>query len=752
MYLTINPYFLYIIKNVPIDLKCDFLNATTKEFFMTKYEFPEAERKALEKLNIPFVIYQFIDKRVVTLLVTNGMCRIMGMKREDIVVLFDRDMYKDTHPDDKARVADAALKFAQGGDSYDCVYRTMSHILGDYAIIHAHGEHFFSDSGVMLSCTMYMVEGFGSDVENSVTEKMASNFKDMMSKESLIRDNFYDTLTGLPNMSYFLTLAEAGKKTIEEKGQTPAMIFFDMVGMKFFNEKYGLREGDNLLVSFSMILKKYFPNENCGRMGQDHFAVFTELDGVEEILKSIFEDAKYANKGRSLPVHVGIYSDDFENVTASSACDRAKIASDKTKGVYNSTFSYFDDFMKEAAAHQEYVLHTFEIAIENGWIQPYYQQIVRSVNGLVCDEEALARWIDPVKGMIPPNHFIYVLEDAKLIHKLDLYMLECVLRDLELTIEKGGTAVPVSINFSKYDFQLCDLVEEIKKRVEASTIGPELITIEITESVSSLEEEFVTTQIARFHEAGFKVWMDDFGSGFSSLNMLQKFDFDVLKFDMKFMREFGASRKNHIILTELVKMATKLGIETVVEGVETVEQVKFLREIGATKLQGFYFAKPVSMEEWLEIYGANIGNIIEDMEQSLYYEKIGRVNIVEPDVNADYNWTANEFFGQIPTGIVEFRKDSVAIMRYNNTYAKFLLKMGYVDETELGKELIVTNRWPREAFIDVIRKCVDNKNWVYFEEMHDSGLSIDVFLKYLGTNPVTKSVAIEVAIVNIANN
>ena len=261
---------------------------------MDKYNFDESEKRALERLNIAMAIYQYIDKRVVTVLVTDGMCKLMGKEREDVIALLDDDMYKDTPPDDKARVADAALKFAAGGDNYDCVYRTMSKFTNDYVILHAHGEHFFTPSGLMLSATIYMVEGLNGD--NPLTEKLASNFNDIMTKESLIRDNFYDTLTGLPNMSYFLQLAEAGGRRYRKDGYTPAMVFFDLTGMKYFNEKYGLREGDNLLIATSIILKKYFSNENCGRMGSDHFAVYTKMEGLEEKLNKIFNGCKSLQK------------------------------------------------------------------------------------------------------------------------------------------------------------------------------------------------------------------------------------------------------------------------------------------------------------------------------------------------------------------------------------------------------------------------------------------------------------------------
>lgn len=718
---------------------------------MARYEFGELERKTLENLNIPMAIYQLIDKRVVTLLVTDGLCKIMGNDRDGVIDLLDNDMYRDTHPDDVARVADAALEFATGGDSYDCVYRSLSHYTNDYAIVHAHGEHFLTPTGVMLSSTIYIVEGFGDDESNPLSEKLASNYKNLMCKESLIRGNFYDTLTGLPNMSYFLTLAEEGKGSINAAGKNMSVMFFDLTGMKYFNEKYGLEEGDKLLLDFAQILKRYYASENCGRMGQDHFAVYTDSEVIEDELSEIFKDLKHANAGKTLPVHVGIYSMEFEDVSASSACDRAKIAGDTEKGAYVSSYCYYDDNIHAQAIHYEYVINSFEKAMEEGWIKPYYQQIIRSVNGMVCDEEALARWIDPVKGLIPPDHFIYVLENAKLIHKLDLYILDCVIKDIKEVIEKELPLVPISINLSKYDFELCDIVEEIATRVKAADISPELITIEITESVSSLDPDFCVKQIKRFHDAGFKVWMDDFGSGYSSLNMLQTFDFDCIKLDMKFMREFNLNKKNHIIIRELIQMATKLGLDTVVEGVETIEQVKFLREIGCTKIQGYYFAKPIPMEEWLLICKTRLGNTIEDYHENKYFTEIGRTNLVEPLVNENYNWKDNDFFGQIPTGVFEIRDDDVYVMRYNMNFAQFLLKVGLVDEVNLGEVYIKQKRNPEPEFYEIINKSYEIDKWEFVENLKESGFTINLYIKLISVNPKTKNRAFEVAIVSIKN-
>lgn len=713
---------------------------------MNKYQFGEIEKEVLERLNIAMAIYQYIDKRVVTVLVTDGMCKLMGMERKDVIALLDNDMYKDTHPDDKARVADAALKFAAGGDNFDCVYRTMSKFTNDYVILHSHGEHFFTQNGVMLSATIYMVEGLRGD--NPLTEKLASNFNDIMTKESLIRDNFYDPLTGLPNMSYFLQLAEAGGRRFRKEGAIPAMVFFDLTGMKYFNEKYGLREGDNLLIATAIILKKYFTNENCGRMGSDHFAVYTKMDGLEDKLNNLFEDMKHANEGRNVPVHVGIYLDSFEEISAASAFDRAKIAGDREKGAYVSKFAYYDDNIHASSTNYEYVINNFERAMEEGWIRPYYQQIIRAINGQACDEEALARWIDPVKGLIPPQHFIYILEDIKLIHKLDLYILDCVLRDLEEVERKGYPIVPVSINLSKYDFQLCDMVEEIKKRVEASSITPDKITIEITESVSSLEIEFVIEQIRRFHDAGFKVWMDDFGSGYSSLNMLQKFDIDLIKFDMSFMREFANSKKTHVIITQLIQMARKLGIDTVVEGVETADQVKFLREVGAGKLQGFHFAKPIPLEEWYTIIEANVGNIIEHEKEVEYYEAITRTNVMEPDVELDFNRDSNDFTGQIPTGILELRNDGLYVVRYNKAFANIIVRFGYIEQSELGHIMIKQKFLPSEKVLDAAANS-ETEEWIFVENAKEKDITVDVYIKRIGMNPVSNNIAFAVSVISL---
>ena len=235
-------------------------------------------------------------------------------------------------------------------------------------------------------------------------------------------------------------------------------------------------------------------------------------------------------------------------------------------------------------------------AIQEKWIRVYYQPIVSAKDGKVCDEEALARWIDPTEGFLSPADFIPFLESAGLIYKLDLFVLEEALEKIRRRQEAGLEVVPQSINLSRSDFEGRDIVEEIRRRVDAAGVGHDMITVEITESIIGSNFEYMNEQVKRFRENGFAVWMDDFGSGYSSLDVLQSIEFDLIKFDMSFMRKLDQGENGKIILTELMRMASKLKLDTVCEGVEKEEHVSFLREIGCSKLQGYYFGKPAPYE------------------------------------------------------------------------------------------------------------------------------------------------------------
>ena len=212
-------------------------------------------------------------------------------------------------------------------------------------------------------------------------------------------------------------------------------------------------------------------------------------------------------------------------------------------------------------------------------------------------KEALARWQDPQFGFLSPADFIETLEEYHLIHKLDMFVVERVCKDIQDAKEKFRLIIPTSLNFSRLDFDSLNLAQEVSDCLKKYNIDKNEIHIEITESTLSEDDEKLKEELKSFRSHGYALWLDDFGSGFSGLNVLKEYDFDLLKIDMKFLSNFDVNKKSRQILKNVINLAKNLGMQTLTEGVETKEQYDFLRENGCEKLQGYFFSKPVSRLE-----------------------------------------------------------------------------------------------------------------------------------------------------------
>ena len=564
----------------------------------------------------------------------------------------------------------------------------------------------------------------------------------------LNRKAYTDDLTGLPNMRRFFELAEEGKQRILEAGGQPALLYFNLIGMKHFNRQYGFEEGNALICAFADILRRHYGEENCSRFGQDHFTVLVERDGLEEKLEAVFRDCRQANDGKTLPVRAGIYLSRMDPVDTSVACDRAKFACDLHRGAYESGWSYFDSTMIRQLENHRYIINNLDRALEERWIKVYFQPIVRAANGKVCDEEALSRWIDPVKGFLSPGEFIPVLEGARLIYKLDLYVLDQILLKMQYQEQEGLYVVPQSLNLSRVDFDACDIVEEIRRRVDAAGIPREKLTIEITESVVGMDFDFIKEQILKLQGLGFQVWMDDFGSGYSSLDVLQDIHFDLLKFDMRFMQRFDEGAESKIILTELIKMAIDLGVDTVVEGVETREQVNFLREVGCTKLQGFYYSQAIPMEKILEKVrnGTHIG--YENPDETGYYTTIGKINLSDlAAVSSESGAALGNFFDMLPVAVAEFDERILRIVRCNHAY-RDLIEKTFGDDMLTGEISFDAFRSDSAGapFVRAIEKCREEGTQIFFDAALPNGAAIHAVARHIAVNPVTGVVACAVIV------
>ena len=245
----------------------------------------------------------------------------------------------------------------------------------------------------------------------------------------------------------------------------------------------------------------------------------------------------------------------------------------------------------------QYIVSHVDEAIANNWIKAYYQPVVFAKDRKLCGVEALARWVDPEHGFLNPGIFIPSLEDAQLAYKLDLAMLEIVCKNMRRVLDSGETVVPTSINFSRSDFSIVDIPNEIVRITKKYNIPTHYLHIEITESALLEKTVDLAEAMRRIKENGFSIWLDDFGSGYSSFNTLKDYEFDVLKLDMEFLKGFESNKKSKPLIKAVIDLAGHINMRTLAEGVETEEQASFLNSIGCEKLQGYLISKPITYEE-----------------------------------------------------------------------------------------------------------------------------------------------------------
>ncbi|WP_022768534.1 MULTISPECIES: sensor domain-containing diguanylate cyclase [unclassified Butyrivibrio] len=718
---------------------------------MEKYRYDSTTFKILESTSVPFAVYQYINKRLVTILLSQGFLDFYGYEnKQDTYDLMDNDMFRDIHPDDVAFIADASHRFLEDDDPYDVIYRSKIH--GEYRIIHSYGRHIYKEDGTRLEMCWYTDHGpFVESSEFKEDGSIASALSIAIMDRSANRTLSYDYLTGFPSMTNYFELANEGCRVMRESGRTPVILFLDFNGMKSYNQKYGMEEGDRFLVAFSRILIDHFSSNNCSRFSADHFCVYTDSEGVEDVCQTIIEQSKNINGGKTMPLRVGVYYYDSDDVTISAACDRAKLACDSDKKTYDAHIYYFDKAMIAALDKQRYIVENLDRALEEEWIQVYHQPIFRAANDHICNEEALARWIDPEKGLISPQDFVPVLEEANSVYKLDLYMVDKVLEKMQGQMAHGVYVVPESVNFSRSDFYTCDLVEEIRSRVDKSGLGRDKLIIEITESALADDIDYMTVQIKRFKELGFTVWMDDYGSGYSSPVILLKIPFDLIKLDMLFVSQIDESRSGRIIVTEIVRMAMALGLETIAEGVETEKQAEFLKEIGCTKLQGFLFAKPLSLDEIFEKRETISAEMFENPAETDYYAQIGNVNLYDLSISKSDDDKLLNYFDTMPMVLVEVGEKTLSICRCNESFKKFLDKSfpGRLERRKfnVGKYENIPGNYTLNAIV----QCAIEGRRTFIDDITEDGRSIQLFMRRVAVNPITGDSAVAIVILSISD-
>ena len=347
----------------------------------------------------------------------------------------------------------------------------------------------------------------------------------------------------------------------------------------------------------------------------------------------------------------------------------------------------------------------FHEALGSGRIRAWFQPVFRSLTQQIMGAEALARWLNPDGSLISPADFIPDLERSGLIFELDMEMIRqaCALYD---ELRRRGTPLnSVSVNLSRLDFAREDLLEQICAALDSFSVPREAIKLEITESVMLEDTDVFEAMFRRFRDEGFQVWLDDFGSGYSSLNVLQNYAFDVIKFDMLFLRKMSAKGRN--MLASLISMAKTLGVHTLTEGVETNEQREFLLDVGCEAQQGFYYARPLSKETLIEQIDQKPG-ILEKKEDAVYWNEIGRVNFVNPNPMKEFAERrmnvsvdrVSSYDGSI--ALIECGRESFSYIYATEGYKERLRELGFTSVD--GLENALSNQ--RSHYYLVIQKLV----------------------------------------------
>lgn len=423
-----------------------------------------------------------------------------------------------------------------------------------------------------------------------------------MKKSNVIRkiiSKHFDSLTGLYNRQYFYE--KANKVISEDSKNTWYIICSNIDEFKLINDLYGRKKGDEILKQTAKLLNELGKGKNiCARINADRFAVCLIQDNYsEKELEKISEQLNKKFKQNTMPIniHFGVYKIKDKNIDVSVMAGRAKRALKTIKRDVVKKIAYFDDDFMLHEENERNVISRFDYALKNGEYKIYLQPQISSQDGLQ-GAEVLVRWIDPEKGLVRPDQFIGILERTGLISKLDNCVWE---QAAELLSRWKGTEkenLHLSINLSVKDFNNIDVYETLMDIVKRYDISPEKLRLEITESVLMNNVEKVLEITQKLRKEGFFIEIDDFGKGYSSLSMLKDIDVDMLKIDMEFLRKTTNDDKSLVILESIISMSYKLGMQVITEGVETKAQIQSLEQLGCNLFQGYYFDKPLSVEDF----------------------------------------------------------------------------------------------------------------------------------------------------------
>lgn len=481
---------------------------------------------------------------------------------------------------------------------------------------------------------------------------------------------------------------------LDENPQTKfVLVRFDIDKFKLINSYFGKDTGDKVLIKIAKMLKMYAKNSNLpmtyGRMDADIFCVCATFNNNETVIEEV-EKARglFSSffQNFEIVVSFGIYVINDPSVEIAAMYDNTILAVKTCKGNYIKSYAFYNDEMSAQIVKEQNIVNDMNAALEEKQFVVYYQPKYDLRTNKPYGAEALVRWIHPEKGMIYPGEFIPIFERNGFICKLDYFVWETVCKQIKNWIDNGENPAPISVNVSRVNLYNPRITDILMNLVIKYNIPPELLNIELTETAYAEMPAEIEKTMSKLQRYGFKILMDDFGSGYSSLNILKDIEVDILKVDMKFLPCGNNSGRAEKILASVVKMAKWLDLPVIIEGVETESQTNFLQSIGCDYIQGYYFAKPMPL--------SNYENLIKSTEQAVENKSKCKNSREMIDELWNSNSNINEFFTSFvqPVAIYEYDGENIDLLRVNPEFNNII---GY-NEASYQKD-------------DTLHKYIDDK-------------------------------------------
>ncbi len=514
-----------------------------------------------------------------------------------------------------------------------------------------------------------------------------------------------DELTGLKTRRAFRRALQPIIHDHSDKVQAGgyAAIYLDIIRFKAVNEAFGNATGDALLIyiadSIRDILGEY--GEAC-RMGADRFMMFIDMEKLspDDVIDRLASALMKYDLPMEIRFNAGIYVTCKERVSLDGILDRAVLAQSAIKGSYNERSKYYtEELMRDLLGEQE-IIGMMETALQEKHFILYYQPQYNHSTGMLVGAEALVRWLHPERGLISPGVFIPIFEKNGFITNLDLYVFEEVCIYLRKCIDKGYTIVPISTNFSRYDIFSQNFVSKLEAIRTKYDIPVKHLRVEITESTLIGGSERTNAVLKELHDCGYVVEMDDFGSGYSSLNVLKDIDLDMIKLDMRFLSSDSEGSKGGTIISSVVRMAKWLTLPVIAEGVETVQQANFLRSIGCDYIQGYLYSKPLPEDKYTELISSSyVGAAIPQMK---LIDTLNACNFWNP-ASLETLIFSNYVGG---AAIFEYHDGKVEILRVNQKYlGEICMNLSEKDLIESDPMAVFDER-NRQIYIDMLERAI----------------------------------------------